>query len=481
MKSLRAALCVLGIVLLAAAAPSFPNARASLAAAPAIDFAVGVAEIKANCSAAIGRAKDKISATLQARSARTFATVVLPLEDTFADLNDETVAETLAASVSTDSAARAASFACEDDQSAFQNTVTADPMLYAAVDAAAKSGTAKTRADRKLTALWLVALMRAGAGLSSADRTEFIALNDELAKLQTTFSSNLGNDKTTILLTLAQTRGLPADFVATLAKSGADYVVPVNESTFEPFDDADDPVARKTFYLAAFNRQYPANVKLLERAIALRDRLAHLMGYQSYAAYVLADNMAQTPKRVDDFLASLDARLLPRAKADVAVLAAMKAKDAGTQTAMIEPWDLAYYENRLRKSQYSVDEHAIAQYFPVDHVERAVFDTYSTLLGVTFAKRETPNVWNSDVTEWTVTDTASGRYIGDFYLDLFPRDGKYSHFASFPLLPNRRLADGRVRPPLDAIIGNWPKPGPGKPAVLSHADVETFFHEFGHD
>jgi thimet oligopeptidase len=80
-----------------------------------------------------------------------------------------------------------------------------------------------------------------------------------------------------------------------------------------------------------------------------------------------------------------------------------------------------------------------------------------------------------------VADTASGRYIGDFYLDLFPRPGKYSHVASFPLLPNRLRADGTTRPPLDAIIGNWPKPAPGHPALLSHEDVLVFFHEFGHD
>ena len=472
---------VLGIVLLVGAAPLASSPIASAAAAPALNYAVGASDIQTNCAAAIERAKEKISATLRARSARTFETVVVPLEDAFADLNDETVAETLASSVSTDAAARTASFTCQNDQSTFQNTVTADPMLYAAVDAASKSGTATTRADRKLTTLWLVSLERAGAGLSTTDRTEFVALSNELAKLQTDYSSNLGNDKTTIVLTPAQTRGLSPDFLASLKKSGANDVVPVNESTFQPFDDAEDPIARKMFFLALFNRQYPANAKLLERAIAVRDRLAHLMGYPSYAAYVLADNMAQTPKRVDDFLASLDAQLLPRAKADVAVLAAMKAKDLGVKTATIEPWDLYYYENRLRKIKYTVDERAIAQYFPVEHVERAVFDIYSKLLGVTFAKRVSPNVWNSDVTEWTVTDTASGRYIGDFYLDLFPREGKYSHFASFPLLPNRTLADGHARPPLDAIIGNWPKPAPGKPAVLTHADVETFFHEFGHD
>ena len=90
-------------------------------------------------------------------------------------------------------------------------------------------------------------------------------------------------------------------------------------------------------------------------------------------------------------------------------------------------------------------------------------------------------LWASDVVAYIVHDAATGQELGEFYLDLYPRDGKYTHFASFPLLPARRRSDGTLRPAVDAIVGNWPRPAPGKPALLTHGEVETFFHEFGHD
>jgi len=465
----------------AAAGPDQPFPTAG--SPPALHFDLTATQVKANCAAAIAQTKEKVNALVAAGGPRTFGTVVLPLEDAFADLNDETVVETLLSQIATDSGVRDASFACQNDESAFQNAITARPDLFHAVAAASAGGTARTTADRKLTQMWLVLMKRSGAALSPADRKQFVALSDKLNAMESQFAENLGNDKTTITLTAAQISGLPEDFVATLKKTDSgEYVVPVGESTIEPFgQNASDPAARKAFYFAYLNRGYPANEKLLGDAIAVRDQLAHLMGYDTWAAYVLADRMAQTPQRVDSFLSALDAKLLPRAQVDVATLTALKSKDLGVASATLDPWDVIYYDEMLNKTRYAVDDHAIAQYFPVEHVEHAVLDIYSKLLGVTFAKRDVANVWYSDVTEWTVTDAATGRYIGDFYLDLFPRDGKFSHFAQFPLLPTRRLADGRVRAPVSAIIGNWPRPAAGRPAVLSHDDVQTFFHEFGHN
>ncbi len=455
---------------------------ASAPAAPVFNFSQSPHTIAASCRHEIARARSA-AATIAAVPAprRTFASVVAPLEDLSADLNDRLMVQTFLSSVSTSRATRDASLACQNALNDFVTELDARPELYRAVAAAQASGTATSAADRKLTELWLVALKRSGAALPTARRARFVADSQRLSQLQNAFGANLGNDRTAIALPAAALDGLPVDLVATFKRRGDRYVVPVNESTAARFmQNAHDPAARRT-YLLASQRIVPQNVALLRRAIALRDGLAHDLGYSSWAAYVLADRMAKSPARVDAFLAALDAKLLPRARADLARLAALKAHDLGTATATIEPWDTAYYDNQLRKTRYAVDTGKVKTYFPVGHVERAVFDIYAKLLGVTFAERTHPKLWAPDVSEWVVTDSATGRYIGDFYLDLFPRDGKYSHFASFPLLPVRRLADGRMRPPLDAIVGNWPAPAPGKPALLSHGDVETFFHEFGHD
>ncbi|GAC1544685.1 MAG: M3 family metallopeptidase [Vulcanimicrobiaceae bacterium] len=461
----------------AGAAPERPPA-----APVAIDFALDAPTIAAHCRRDIGlalRGAGRRGAGPPAR--RTFASVVRPLEDLQANLNDRLVAESFLSSVAPARRVRDASLACQNAQSDFLTALTARPDLYRAVAAAAASRTARTRAERKLLELWLVALKRSGAGLPAATRKRFVAQSQRLTQLQNAFGANLGNDRTTIRLSSRAVAGLPAELVASFKVVDGAYVVPVNESTSEPFmQNATDPQARKRYFLASATL-VPQNVVLLRRAIALRAQLAHLLGYPTWGAYVLADRMASSPAHVTTFLRRLDAKVLPRARADIARLARLKAKDRRVTQATIEPWDIAFYDNELRKTQYAVDSNVVKSYFPVRHVERAVFDIYSKLLGITFAQRIPANAWAPGVTQWSVTDTASGRYIGDFYLDLFPRDGKFSHFASFPLLPNRRLADGRLRPPLDAIVGNWPAPVPGKPALLTHGDVETFFHEFGHD
>jgi thimet oligopeptidase len=448
----------------------------------AVNYQLTVEQVKASCAQQIAAAKTSADGIAHVASgARTFQTTVLPLENIAADLNDNLMMQTLLSSVSTDRALRDASLACQNDVNDFLSALQADPTIYAALSAAQRGGTAKTAAERKLTTMWITAFVRSGAALDTKKRAAFVALNQQLNDAQTQFGANLGNDKTTITISTAQLAGLAPYFVGGLTKQGDTYTVPVNESTVSSFmDQADDAGARKAFYIAYENRGAPQNVALLEHAIALRDQLAHLLGYDTWASYVLADRMAGSPARVRSFLDDLDEKLLPRARMQLAALAALKATHLHTPSAVIDPWDVGYYDTLLRKTKYAVDDEAIRPYFPVSHVVPAVLDIYSKLLGVSFTQRAQPATWAPGVTQWAVVDSATGRYIGDFILDLFPRPGKYSHFASFTLLPNRLRADGTTRPPLDAIIGNWPKPAPGHPALLSHGDVLTFFHEFGH-
>ncbi len=441
-----------------------------------IDWSLTPAQIASTCKAEIARADARITALIRARSARTFSSVVLPLETIADDLNDTTAAQTFLSEVSTDKAVRDASQACNTAQSAFFSEVSARPQLYAALKAARASGTAQGDAQTKLTELWLVASTRAGAGLAEAQRTEFVKLSATLSDLENTYAANLGNDATTITIAPVQTAGLPPDFIATFTKTGSGYTVAVNESTRTPFlEYASDASARRAFYVAYANRAAAQNVPLLEQAIGIRDRLAHLFGYPTWAAYVLADRMAQTPERVDAFLTNIDKAILPKARAERAQLAALKGGGS------FDAWDTSFYEAKLRKEKYRVDENAIKPYFPVDHTVSAVLAIYSKLLDVTFARIDHPNVYNSEVLAYEVHDGTTGVLLGTFDLDLYPRPGKYNHFANFGIIPRRVMPDGTVRAPLAAIVGNWSRPAPGQPALLTHDEVETFFHEFGHN
>ncbi|MFN2528821.1 MAG: M3 family metallopeptidase [Candidatus Baltobacteraceae bacterium] len=443
------------------------------------------AEIAANCTTRIGMLDAAVKRIMAIKGPRTVQNTLIPLESAEADLNDKTVAEQFLFNMATDKAVRDASEKCGTDQSNYFSALGARPDLYAALAAVKKSGTAKTASDKKLLDLYMISFVRSGANLPADKRKEFVKLSGQLTDLGNKFAENLGNDKTTITITAAQAANLPADIVAPPAyakQADGSYLVRTNESTATAFfNNQKDAAARKTFYLAYQNRA-PANVAILEQAIGVRDRLAHLMGYQTWAAYVLADRMAQSPQRVMKFEEDLDAKLLPQARQDLAGLAALKAQDTGNPNATIDAWDISYYNNVLNKTKYSVDDEAIKQYFPLEVTVDRIMTLYHKLLGVTFVKVPHPNSWNAqDVISYNVFDTASGKFIGTTYFDFFPREGKFTHFANWPLIPARRLANGSYRPPVTAILGNWPRPAPGNPALLTHDDVITFFHEFGHN
>jgi len=475
----RSCAAVVGAALLvslspAAPAPAAPSAKAAAAVLP-VDWSLSPARITSSCAASIATLRRTVDRIVRSAPPRTFASVVLPLENASSDFNDDLAAQGFLYNVSTDPKVRKASLACSTDAGNVLSEIAARPDLYRALAQAQASGTVKGAPQVKLTDLWLTALKRSGAGLPDAQRREFVALQQKLTGEQNKFQANLGNDETTIAITAAQVQSLPADFVAASLKKSADgYTVPVNESTVGPFlQNESDAAARKAFYVAYNNRGGDVNVKLLEDAIATRDRLAHLMGYPTWAAYVLADKMAGTPARVESFLAQIDAAILPKAKQE-------RDEDAALKGSALDQWDQTYYENLLRKTKYAVDQNEIKQYFPVQKVVDSVLGIYQELLGVKFTRANAP-VWQAQVQAYDVHDAASGKPLGRFYLDLFPRPGKYDHFANFPIIPRRVLPDGSIRLAESAIVGNWPLPAPGKPALLQHGDVETFFHEFGHN
>ena len=472
---------VLAMLPLLISPPGAAGAQAA-PAMPAIDWNLTPQQIASTCASAIQAAKGREHALVVNRMANTFETVLVPLENLTADLNDNTVAQTFLFQVGLSKDVRDAALKCNNDESAFYTDLSANPLLYQKVAAAKRSGTASAAADKKLLSLWLDNFKRSGASLPATKRAKFVKLSNQLTVLQNRFQQNLGNDNTTITITQAQAASLPADFVATFKKDGSNYIVPVNESTISEFlQNERDGAARKDMSIAYNNRQATVNTNLLEQAISVRDHLAHLLGYQTWAAYQLSDRMAGSPERVLKFLNDLDAKLLPKARENVATLTALKAKDVGDPNTRLETWDYSYYDNLLRKRQYAVDENEVRQYFPVQHTIDSVLNIYHTLLGVDFKQITPVNAWAPDVLEYSVSDSRTGRFIGLTYFDLYPRPGKYDHFANFGILPVRRDANGQDRAPIAAIVGNWPRPAPGRPALLSHDDVVTFFHEFGHN
>ena len=456
--------------------PFAASAAAAKAVPLKIDFSLTPAQIDASCKSEIDAAGKRVDAMLRARSARTFKTVAEPLENIVSDLGDNLAAQTFLFNVAPDKAVRDASERCNTAVSGYQAELFARPDLYAALAAAAKSHTARGPVQAKLLDVHLINAKRSGAGLPPEQRKRFVEIAKQIADLENAFAANLASDTSAITFTKEQTAGLKPDLVASL-KPNADgtLVVPVDESTYTQFmSNASDANARKDFYFVYNKRGGQKNVELLQKAIVLRDESAKLLGYANWSAYTTADRMAGTPERVEKFLTTIDAGLMPLARDQRAKLAALKGSS-------LDEWDRAFYADVAKKQQFNLDPEAVRQYFPAQHTIDAILAFYSSMLGLTFTKADDLPRWHPDVVGYRVTDTATGADRGAFYLDLYPRPGKYGHFANEGPTGRRTLPDGTVRPAVNTIVGNWPTPAPGKPSLLSHQDVLVFFHEFGHN
>jgi thimet oligopeptidase len=449
---------------------------APLPADTGIAWKLTAAQVTASCKEAIAKAQKTIDAIDARANGDSKPALLEEVETTTANMSDALDAQVLLMNVSVQKDVRAASTKCVDDVNAFNVRLSADSAVYAIAQDAMK--TAATPAERRLAQLYAEAGRRTGAGLPAGQRAQVTQLFDRLNMLQTGFQLALGEDKSSIAIDAKEAQSLPPAFIKTLKATPGGYVVNVNESTVTQFlSNEQSAAARTRYYIAYYNRGGQANVKRLADAVALRTQIAHLLGFKTWAAYQLDARMAKTPDRVLELLNKVDSVLLPKARAEIAVLAEMKKAD-GDQAPFASS-DYSFYEHRLEKTKYDVDEEALRQYFPVGKVISSVFGIYQKLLGVHFEEIKPAMTWAPGVTEYSITDTASGAAIGWFFLDLYPREGKYEHFATFGVRPGRVTPNGTQRP-VSSIIGNWPVGEPGRPALLSHADVVVFFHEFGH-
>jgi len=190
--------------------------------------------------------------------------------------------------------------------------------------------------------------------------------------------------------------------------------------------------------------------------------------------------MAKTGARAQNFLEQLKTGLQPKFDAETAEFRAMKAKETGDPNAQIYLWDWRYYANQLKKQKYTVDEEALRVYFPYQNVLEGMFRIYQRIFGLKFQQIEPPYKWVPDLQLYAVSDAVTGEPLGLFYLDMFPREGKYNHFAEFSIIDGKLLPDGKYQRPTAALICNFPSPENGRPSLMAHEDVVTIFHEFGH-
>jgi len=409
-------------------------------------------------------------------SERNFANTQLAFELALSELSDETAGLTFMKYVTPNSQLREDSGACEEKLSQYLVEVFTRPQLYAALKAVVPG----KEEEKVLHKEMLLAFEENGLKLPQEKLDQVRELMKEMSSKSNEFSKNLNNDTSFVLLSAEELKGLPESVMSRLEKRDGKLVVTMKYADFIPaMENVEDEQIRKKLIETYNTRAAVENTKLLEENLLLRQKTAKILGFKSWADYRLQKRMAKNTKNVWNMINGLKSKLSIRNQKDLNLLLEEKRKHTTNPKAKLEPWDLAFYVNRIKRQTYSIDDEVVRSYFPKDVVVEGIFEIYSTLLGVEFEKVKGAAVWSSLVDLYRIKDKESKSTIAYFMADLYPREGKYGHAAAFTLI-NGRLLDGVYNKPVSAMVTNFTPPSKDRPSLLSHDEVETFFHEFGH-
>jgi len=342
--------------------------------------------------------------------------------------------------------------------------------------------------------------IREGMALAPEPRAKLVEIKKRMSSLAINFHKNVAEEDTRFVFTRAQLAGLSEAQLSKLTKvaPAADAAAGAAEDSFEVTLKTPDyiPVmeycsvsATRAKLEKAYNsRCLEANTPIIEEIVALRAQQAKLLGFPTHAAFILDTRMGKTPEAVASFLDSLNGKLGPLFAQEQAALLKLKEAEVGVEAAggKLNAYDRAYYSRIYEETEYKVDHEALKEFFPLEHVTRAMFGIYERIFSIKIVKAEAP-AWHESVSFYKVLEAAAdapaseqGAELGQFYMDLHPRKGKYSHAAVFTLLCPCELPSGARAQPAAALVCNFPAGTAEEPALLPHKDVVTFLHEFGH-
>ena len=347
-----------------------------------------------------------------------------------------------------------------------------------------------TRAQKKIVENELRDFRLGGAELPPEKKARFREVSEKLSQLSSRFSDNLLDATNAFAHNVtdpAEVAGIPEDVLAAAreaaqADSRTGWKFTLHAPSYLPvMQYADRRGLRELMYRAyvtrasEFGKPEWDNTPLIAEILQLRRELARLIGFASYAEYSLEPKMAESPQQVLDFLGELAARAKPYAERDLKEVTEFARAELGLAT--LEAWDLAYASEKLRAKRYSFSDQEVKQYFPETRVLPGMFKVVETLYGLTIEPAGTP-VWHSDVRFYAIRDRAGG-LIGQFYVDLYARPSKRGGAWMDEAL-TRRIRNGAVQAPVAYLNCNFSAPVSGKPALFTHDEVTTLFHEFGH-
>lgn len=459
---------------------------------PPFQWPTSAAEIEAATKTTLADAEANLAAVSVA-DPPTFSTVIHPLMCAPNYKTNRLVCQAkFLQHASPDAAVREAAEEAGKSFAAFKAASRRNEAVFAKVQAFAATAECKALGvhDAHFVEALLSDFKRGGLALDAAGRAELQRLLDADAKACSKFGSNLASDATKLHFAPAELEGLPSEFIAERTSADGNVCLTLKYPDLIPVMGNCEVEATRKALQNARDSAYANNLELVAEGVGYRKATAALLGYKSWAHFVIESRMAGTPETVLAFLAKVKTLADEGAKADLEALRLAKQSHlegrgelAVGGRAEVQSWDGSFYTNLILKRDHGVDHEAVRAYFPLDHVVATTMEIYQELLGLSFKELPSGSFsrWHEEVRCFVVSEAhadAAGATprVGHFYLDLHPREGKYGHAAIFHLLKRKG-----EQTPVDCMMCNLPAPSTdGTPALLRHSDVVTFFHEFGH-
>jgi thimet oligopeptidase len=471
-RLLRIPAGIVAIVFLAAVPVSVQEATE----APDAPFTTGLsdaASLQSIVDGRIARARQLLDQLLAVRGTRTAANTLRPYDDILAELNTAAEEASVLAAVHPDDAVRRAGDELERKAVALAGEIQLRSDVFSALTAIRSDG---LDADtRYFLAREIAQLKRMGVDRPAETRATLQKLRDELTAVMAEFQRNIREGQRRWTVTAADLSGLPADFIARHVpdSAGAITLTTDNVDARPVLTYATKEDVRKRMYVESYTVAYPKNIVVLDRMLAVRGEIARLLGYPNWASYDMASRMAGDVKTVSSFIDRVVAAAGPKAAREAAELLALKQRE--TPGAALEVWDRAYYAEQMRRASYDFDSQSLRPYLAFDRVLAGVFDVTGRIFGIAFRPVSTVPVWHRSVRVYEML--AGSRVVGRVYLDLHPRANKASTSASVTTV--RQGVEGRHLPET-VLVASLPGGQPGDPGLMTHDEVRTLFHEFGH-
>jgi len=422
---------------------------------------------------------------------RTFADVLLALEDATERLAVTMTVVGHLESVDTSPELRDAYNVAQPKVSAFWSSISHHEGLYRAVKELSETPEAKALdpLKKRLLDKTLDSFRRGGAALGADDKKRLAEIDVALAEATNRYGQNTldaTNDFELVLEDEEKLEGLP-ESARSAAKASAEskgvegwrFTLQA-PSLLAVLSYLDDATIREQVWRAYNTRASGGerdNRELIVEILKLRREKAKLLGYPDFADFVLEDRMAKSGAAAQEFVADLDRRTRPRFEEEKAELQAFRRELEGDDAPPLQPWDVRYYSEKLRHARYEFDGEVLRPYFPIDRVMNGLFTLAGKVFGIEVREREAPT-WDDSVRTFGIYDAGTDTLRAAFYADLYPRESKRGGAWMNGLISGASLEE--MGPHLGLICANVTPPVNGKPALLTHREVQTLFHEFGH-